>query len=132
MDFKDYYSTLGVAKTATEKEIKQAFRKLARKHHPDVNPGDKAAEAKFKEINEAYEVLGDPAKRKRYDELGPNWRAGAEFRPPPGWESFGRGRASARGGPGGGAYEFQFGGTGFSDFFEQLFGSMGGRGAAGF
>ena len=74
MEFKDYYATLGVAKTATEKEIKQAFRKLARKHHPDVNPGDKAAEAKFKEINEAYEVLGDPEKRKKYDELGANWR----------------------------------------------------------
>src|SRR6266576_1719576 len=75
MDFKDYYSTLGVAKTATDKEIKQAYRKLARKHHPDVNPGDKAAESRFKEINEAYEVLGDPAKRKKYDELGANWRA---------------------------------------------------------
>src|SRR5215813_7052513 len=74
MDFKDYYSTLGVAKTATEKEVKQAFRKLARKHHPDVNPGDKSAEAKFKELNEAYEVLGDPEKRKKYDELGANWR----------------------------------------------------------
>ena len=74
MEFKDYYATLGVAKTATEKEIKQAFRKLARKYHPDVNPGDKAAEATFKEINEAYEVLGDPAKRKKYDELGANWR----------------------------------------------------------
>src|SRR3984893_17970073 len=74
MDFKDYYSTLGVAKTATGKEIKQAFRKLARKHHPDVNPGDKAAESKFKEINEAYEVLGDPEKRKKYDELGSNWK----------------------------------------------------------
>jgi curved DNA-binding protein len=74
MDFKDYYSTLGVAKTATEKEIKQAFRKLARKYHPDVNPNDHSAEAKFKEINEAYEVLGDPAKRKKYDELGANWR----------------------------------------------------------
>ncbi len=75
MDFKDYYSTLGVAKTATEKEIKQAYRKLARKHHPDVNPGDKAAESRFKEINEAYEVLGDSDKRKKYDELGANWRA---------------------------------------------------------
>jgi DnaJ-class molecular chaperone len=74
VEFKDYYATLGVSKTATEKEIKQAFRKLARKHHPDVNPGDKAAEAKFKELNEAYEVLGDPAKRKKYDELGANWR----------------------------------------------------------
>jgi curved DNA-binding protein len=75
MEFKDYYATLGVPKTASEKEIKQAYRKLARKHHPDVNPGDKAAEAQFKAINEAYEVLGDPAKRKKYDELGANWRA---------------------------------------------------------
>src|SRR6186713_1434973 len=74
MDFKDYYSTLGVSKTATDKEIKQAFRKLARKYHPDVNPGDKAAEAKFKEINEANEVLSDPDKRRKYDELGANWR----------------------------------------------------------
>src|SRR5215510_9869114 len=74
MEFKDYYATLGVAKTATEKEIKQSYRRLARKHHPDVNPGDKTAETKFKEINEAYEVLGDPEKRKKYDELGANWR----------------------------------------------------------
>lgn len=74
MDFKDYYASLGVAKTASAKEIKQAFRKLARKYHPDVNPGDKAAEARFKEINEANEVLGDPEKRKKYDELGANWR----------------------------------------------------------
>ena len=74
MDFKDYYTTLGVSKTATDKEIKQAFRKLARKYHPDVNPGDKAAEAKFKEVNEANEVLSDPQKRKKYDELGANWR----------------------------------------------------------
>ena len=74
MDFKDYYATLGVAKTATEKEIKQAYRKLARKHHPDLNQGNKAAEARFKEINEAYEVLGDSDKRKKYDELGANWR----------------------------------------------------------
>ena len=74
MEFKDYYQTLGVTKAASEKELKQAYRKLARKFHPDVNPGDKASEAKFKEINEAYEVLGDPAKRKKYDELGANWR----------------------------------------------------------
>jgi curved DNA-binding protein len=74
MDFKDYYATLGVTKSASEKEIKQAFRKLARKHHPDVNPGDKNAEGRFKEINEAYEVLGDPAKRKKYDDLGSNWK----------------------------------------------------------
>lgn len=75
MEFKDYYATLGVPKSASEKEIKQAFRKLARKHHPDVNPSDRAAETKFKDINEAYEVLGDPAKRKKYDDLGANWRA---------------------------------------------------------
>ena len=72
---KDYYQTLGVSRSANDKEIKQAFRKLARKHHPDVNPGDRGAEAKFKEVNEANEVLSDPAKRKKYDELGANWRA---------------------------------------------------------
>ena len=74
MDFRDYYATLGVAKTATGKEIKQAYRRLARKHHPDVNPGDRSAESKFKEVNEAYEVLGTPETRKKYDELGANWR----------------------------------------------------------
>src|SRR5258707_5199683 len=85
MDFKDYYSSLGVAKTASQKEIKAAYRKLARKHHPDVNQGDKSAETRFKEMNEAYEVLGDPDKRKKYDELGANWRqyeqAGPGFDP---------------------------------------------------
>ena len=74
MDFKDYYATLGVPKTATDKEIKQAFRKLARKFHPDLNAGDKTAEARFKDINEANEVLGNPETRKKYDELGSNWR----------------------------------------------------------
>ena len=75
MEYKDYYRILGVAKTASEKEIKAAYRKLARKHHPDVNPGNKEAEARFKEISEANEVLGDKEKRKRYDELGANWNA---------------------------------------------------------
>ncbi|HVG55751.1 MAG TPA: DnaJ C-terminal domain-containing protein [Vicinamibacterales bacterium] len=131
MEFKDYYSTLGVAKAATEKEIKQAFRKLARKFHPDVNPGDKAAETKFKEINEAYEVLGDPAKRKKYDELGANWRmyeqagaAGGAGPFPGGWN------VNVGGAPGGGyrtmtqeEMEEMFGdSTPFSDFFTTFFG----------
>jgi curved DNA-binding protein len=120
--YKDYYESLGVPRGASDAEIKKAFRKLAREHHPDVAKDKKRAEEKFKEINEAYEVLGDPAKRKKYDELGANWQSGAEFRPPPGWEQFagaqgGRGRRTGAEG-----FEFQFGGTGFSDFFEQLFG----------
>jgi len=129
--FKDYYEILGVARNATDEDIKKAFRKLARKYHPDVAKDKKEAEAKFKEINEAYEVLGDPEKRKKYDELGANWKSGADFRPPPGWEQFagGFGRGPGRGQ--GGDFEFHFGGTGFSDFFEQLFGSMG-RGGRGF
>ena len=132
VQYKDYYQILGVPRTANETEIKKAFRKLAREYHPDVAKNKKQAEEKFKEINEAYDVLSDPAKRKRYDELGPNWSAGAEFRPPPGWESFTRGRAAGGRGARGEEFEFQFGGTGFSDFFEQLFGSAGRRGGAGF
>src|SRR5262245_46409563 len=132
MDFKDYYATLGVAKTASEKEIKQAFRKLARKHHPDVNPGDKVAEAKFKEINEAYEVLGDPASRKKYDELGANWRM-YEQQAGSGGQPF----AGAYGpGPGGPRTTYRtmtpeemeelFGDTNpFSDFFTTFFGGGG-------
>ena len=134
MEFKDYYKTLGVAKTATEKEIKQAFRKLARKLHPDVNPGDKAAEARFKEVNEAYEVLGDPPKRKKYDELGANWRMYEQAGAQPGANPFAGG--------------FNVGGTGgfrtmtqeemeelfgdsnpFSDFFTTFFGGGTGAGA---
>ena len=88
VEFKDYYKILGVARNAGEEEIRKAFRKLARQYHPDVAKDKKAAEEKFKEINEAYEVLSDPAKRKKYDELGANWKQGAEFRPPPGWEQF--------------------------------------------
>ncbi|MBX7207669.1 MAG: J domain-containing protein [Verrucomicrobiaceae bacterium] len=112
VEFKDYYATLGVPRDASEDDIKKAFRKLARKYHPDVAKDKKAAEAKFKEINEANEVLSDPAKRKKYDQLGANWRDGDQgFQPPPGWS----------GGAGAGGHEFHFGGTGFSDFFEQFF-----------
>src|SRR5437867_13450283 len=73
MDYKDYYKTLGVSRDASADDIRKAFRKLARKYHPDVNPGDTKSENRFKEINEAYEVLSDPDKRKKYDTLGPNW-----------------------------------------------------------
>jgi curved DNA-binding protein len=128
VQYKDYYESLGVSRTASEAELKKAFRKLAREFHPDVAKDKKKAEEKFKEINEAYEVLSDPAKRKKYDQLGANWKQGADFRPPPEWENFGG--AGGRGFRGGrpGAEEFEFGGTGFSDFFEQLFGARG-RGA---
>jgi len=123
VQYKDYYQSLGVSRTASDADIKKAFRKLAREFHPDVAKDKKRAEEKFKEINEAYEVLGDSEKRKKYDELGANWKSGAEFRPPPGWGNAGGGRAQR--GTGGGAqdFEFEFGGTGFSDFFEQIFGS---------
>ena len=125
VEFKDYYKTLGVARTASDEEIRKAFRKLARQYHPDVAKDKKTAEEKFKEINEAYEVLSDPAKRKKYDELGADWKQGAQFRPPPGWEGHAR-RPGGSADPSG-DFEFQFGGTGFSDFFEQFFGSAGGR-----
>src|SRR5262245_972389 len=130
VQYKDYYQILGVPRTASEADIKKAFRKLARQYHPDVAKNKKQAEEKFKEINEAYEVLGDPAKRKRYDDLGSNWNGGAGFRQPPEWESFGGARTP--GGRGPRTEHFEFGGTGFSDFFEQLFGSMGRRGGGRF
>lgn len=114
--YKDYYDTLGVARNAQEKDIKAAYRALARKYHPDANPGDKTAEDKFKEISEAYEVLKDPDKRRRYDLLGSNWKNGADFTPPPGFDGF----------------NFDFGGfakgSPFSDFFETLFGQHFGTG----
>jgi len=134
VQYKDYYEILGVPRSAGDAEIKKAFRKLAREHHPDVAKDKKRAEEKFKEINEAYEVLSDPAKRKKYDELGANWKSGADFHPPPGWEGFSRGQGFRGRGAGGQEFEFHFGGTGFSDFFEQLFGSRmrgGGFGSRG-
>jgi DnaJ-class molecular chaperone len=126
--FKDYYDVLGISKTATEDDIRKAYRTLARKYHPDVNPGDKSAEEKFKEINEAYEVLSDADKRKRYDELGPNWRAGSDFTPPPGWQNVNVNFSGFGDGPGTGR-----GSSGFSDFFESLFGGRrGARAGPGF
>ena len=122
MEYKDYYKIMGLSRNATQDEVKRAYRKLARKYHPDVSK-EKDAEAKFKELGEAYEVLQDPEKRAAYDRLGANWKAGEDFRPPPNWDE---------------GFEFKGGGdTGvFSDFFEQLFGRAGFRpseqGARGF
>jgi curved DNA-binding protein len=128
MDYKDYYKILGVEKTATQDEIKKAYRKLAVKYHPDKNAGNKEAEEKFKEINEANEVLGDAAKRKKYDELGENWKyyqqAGGQE------QDFDWSRYQNQGGGGyQRTYSNQdfggFGGGGFSDFFETMFGGGG-------
>ncbi|MEF2145225.1 MAG: J domain-containing protein [Desulfovibrionaceae bacterium] len=118
VEYKDYYQTLGVGKTASKEELSKAFKKLARKYHPDLNPNDKTAENKFKEINEAYEVLKDPEKRKMYDQLGPNWEQYKQggFQRPPGYENV--------------QFDFGQGGAGgFSDFFETIFGAGGYGGA---
>ena len=113
--YKDYFEILGVSRTASQDEIKTAYRNLAKKYHPDVNKA-KDAEERFKEIGEAYEVLRDPDKRKKYEQLGSNWRGGEDFTPPPGWQS-----------PSGGA-----GASDFSDFFESLFGGSFGGSVGGF
>jgi curved DNA-binding protein len=118
MQFKDYYTTLGVARDATSDEVKRAYRRLARKYHPDVSK-EPDAEARFKEVGEAYEVLKDPEKRAAYDRFGDDWKAGQDFRPPPDWDA---------------GFEFHGAGmgqgTGFSDFFESLFGGAGPFGSA--
>jgi curved DNA-binding protein len=120
MRYKDYYKVMGVARDASQEDIKRAYRKLARKYHPDVSK-EKDAEEKFKELQEAHEVLRDPQKRAAYDQLGPNWQAGQDFRPPPDWGKgfeFSRGRSAEDLG-------------GFSDFFAELFGSRSPFGGAG-
>ncbi len=138
MDYKDYYKIMGVDKHATAKDIKAAYRKLARQYHPDVNPGNKSAEAKFKEVNEAYEVLGDEAKRKKYDELGAHWKEYEQWQKAggaAGGQPFDWSRYGFAGGPGGGVHyqtmteedlQNLFGGAGgespFSSFFYTFFG----------
>jgi curved DNA-binding protein len=136
MDYKDYYKILGVEKSASQDEIKKAFRKLANKYHPDKNPGNKDAEAKFKEANEANEVLGDPEKRKKYDQLGSNWnqyQSGGGF-------DWGKYQQQYGGSQGGQTYYTDFGDFGnsfgggsgsFSDFFEAFFSGGGGSGFTG-
>ncbi len=125
--FQDYYHSLGLSRTATADEIRSAYRKLARKYHPDVTK-EAGAEAKFKEVSEAYEVLQDPDKRKKYDTLGANWKQGQEFRPPSGWTGARPGGVKVDFGGGGG----RSGNADFSEFFESVFGGGGGMGGGGF
>lgn len=122
MAYIDYYNVLGISKTATTDEVKKAYRKLARKHHPDLNPNNKEAERKFQEINEANEVLGDPEKRKKYDKYGKDWKHGDEF------ERAQRAQQSQQQYQGQGSQSYysgtgeEFGGDDFSDFFHSMFG----------
>lgn len=120
--YKDYYKLLGVSRSASQEEIAKAFKKLARQYHPDLNPDNPEAEKKFKEVNEAYEVLKDPEKRKMYDQFGSDWEHGQNFRPPPGYENMNFGGFGGAGA----------GGGDFSDFFETIFGGAGGFGGAQF
>ncbi|MDD4934102.1 MAG: J domain-containing protein [Methylacidiphilaceae bacterium] len=115
MEFRDYYKVLNVPRSASADEIRSSFRKLARQYHPDVAKDKKKAEEKFREINEAYEVLGDPEKRQRYDQLGAAWQEGQEFQPPPQWRAGTRWTQTPE------EFGFHVGGTGFSDFFEAFF-----------
>ncbi len=122
MEFQDYYKTLGVDRKASDADIKSAYRKLARKFHPDVNPNNKEAETKFKQINEAYQVVSDPEKRKKYDELGADWEHGVSQEEM--MRRYAQQRSAAGGGGGGADFSADFGGGGgdFSDFFSQFFG----------
>jgi len=136
MEYRDYYQALGIQRTATADEVKKAYRKLARKYHPDVSK-EPNAEEKFKDLQEAYEVLKDPEKRAAYDQLGAEWKQGQQFRPPPDWGSGFEFRGAAEAGPGSHSFEFAGDGRGFSDFFASLFGGAaspfggGGRARAG-
>ncbi|SHF18786.1 DnaJ C-terminal domain-containing protein [Dysgonomonas macrotermitis] len=132
MAFIDYYSVLGLTKTATADDIKKAYRKLARKYHPDVNPNNEEAHQKFQQINEANEVLSDPEKRKKYDEYGENWKHAEEYEKARQQQSQHGGFAGFGDGGGGYSYSFSGGDDGeFSDFFESLFGSRGGQRTGG-
>lgn len=131
MAFIDYYKILGIDKTASEKDIKNAYRKLARKHHPDLNPNDPEANKKFQQVNEANEVLSDPEKRKKYDQYGENWQHAEAYEQAKQQQQAGRTYSGySGGGPGGGFNYESFGGEGedFSDFFQSMFGNMGGGG----
>lgn len=139
MEYKDYYRILGVDKNATEQDIRQSYRKLARKYHPDVNPGNKEASEHFKEINEAYEVLRDEEKRKKYDQLGSNWTRYQQMGGDPGgfdWSEYFSGAGGAGGRQGGAYTEYVdlndlFGQGGFSDFFQNIFGGAPGGSGRG-